>query len=141
MLATIGLAAVLHGGLAFAGSSRGRGADPTAELRAPFAGHATIGEQMRAAAHQRARTVARRRAHRFTIPPALARIAECESQSNPRSVGGGGMYRGAYQFSESTWASVGGKGDPVSASMEEQTRRAAALYAQSGPSQWPVCGA
>ena len=50
------------------------------------------------------------------------------------------MYRGAYQFSYSTWAAVGGKGDPAAASMEEQTRRAAILYSRSGPGQWPVCG-
>src|SRR5205807_9635881 len=114
------------------------------QLRAPIAGHATIAEEMRAAARERAHQVARRKrraAKAFTAPPALARIAECESHSNPRSVGGGGMYRGAYQFSESTWASVGGKGDPVNASMQEQTRRAAMLYDRSGASQWPVCGA
>jgi hypothetical protein len=70
----------------------------------------------------------------------LASIAECESGSNPRAVGGGGTYRGMYQFSLTTWRAVGGKGDPVNASVGEQTRRARILYARSGPGQWPVCG-
>ena len=130
----------MHAGIAFAGDSPQPPADLASQLRAPLAGHATIAGQMSAAADQ-AKRHKRKARHRFTAPPALARIAECESHSNPRSIGGGGMYRGAYQFSESTWASVGGRGDPVHASMEEQTRRAAMLYARSGPSQWPVCGA
>jgi hypothetical protein len=144
-LAVVSTAALLHAGIAFAGGpQKSDAADVASQLRAPIAGHATVAEQMRAAAREGARQVKPRkqRAHRrFTAPPALARIAECESHTNPRSIGGGGMYRGAYQFSESTWASVGGKGDPIDASMEEQTRRAAMLYERSGASQWPVCGA
>ena len=45
----------------------------------------------------------------------LASIASCESHGNPRAVGGGGTYRGMYQFSFSTWAVVGGSGDPAAA--------------------------
>ena len=75
----------------------------------------------------------------FRIPPILRRIADCESHGNPRSIGGGGLYRGAYQFTVDTYRSVGGRGDPAKASMAEQTRRAAILLARSGPSQWPVC--
>jgi hypothetical protein len=74
------------------------------------------------------------------IPAHLKAIAQCESGGNPRAIGGGGMYRGAYQFSYATWAAVGGKGDPAAASMEEQTRRAAILYARAGAGQWPICG-
>jgi hypothetical protein len=70
----------------------------------------------------------------------LAKVAQCESGGNPRAIGGGGTYRGAYQFDQATWASVGGTGDPASASMAEQTRRAAILYSRVGPSAWPVCG-
>jgi hypothetical protein len=70
----------------------------------------------------------------------LAKIAQCESGGNPRAIGGGGTYRGAYQFDQSTWASVGGSGDPAAASMAEQTRRAAILYSRVGASAWPVCG-
>jgi hypothetical protein len=71
----------------------------------------------------------------------LAKIAACESSGNPAAIGGGGRYRGAYQFDQSTWESVGGRGDPAQASMAEQTRRAAILYARVGPSAWPVCAA
>jgi soluble lytic murein transglycosylase-like protein len=73
-------------------------------------------------------------------PPHLAAIAACESGGNPRAVSAGGDYRGKYQFSPSTWAAVGGAGDPAAAPEAEQDRRAAILYARSGAGQWPVCG-
>ena len=69
--------------------------------------------------------------------PALAR---CESGGNPRAVSPGGTYRGLYQFSLSTWRSVGGAGDPIDASPDEQTYRAKVLYNRSGAGQWPSCG-
>jgi hypothetical protein len=74
------------------------------------------------------------------IPPQLDGIARCESHGNPRAISPGGTYRGKYQFSFSTWQSVGGKGDPASASETEQDRRAAKLYRTGGPGHWPVCG-
>ncbi len=74
------------------------------------------------------------------IPAALAGIAVCESGGDPRAVGGGGLYRGKYQFDLGTWASVGGSGDPAAAPEGEQDRRAAMLYARSGAAPWPVCG-
>jgi hypothetical protein len=77
---------------------------------------------------------------KVSVPPQLAAIAECESHGNPRSIGGGGLYRGKYQMTTSIWASVGGKGDPAAASEREQDLRAALLYNRSGPGQWPVCG-
>ena len=70
----------------------------------------------------------------------LQRIAYCESHGNPRAIGGGGAYRGKYQFSFGTWASVGGKGDPARASEAEQDRRAAMLLKRGGSGHWPVCG-
>lgn len=66
-------------------------------------------------------------------------LAQCESGGNPRSVGGGGLYHGLYQFSPSTWRSVGGTGLPSQASPEEQTKRAKMLQQRSGWGQWPVC--
>ena len=75
------------------------------------------------------------------IPPQLEQVAQCESHGDPHAIGGGGTYRGKYQFDMSTWASVGGHGDPAAAPEAEQDRRAAILYARSGPGQWPVCGA
>jgi peptidoglycan hydrolase-like protein with peptidoglycan-binding domain len=70
----------------------------------------------------------------------LERIAQCESGGNPQAIGGGGSYRGKYQFSRATWAALGGSGDPAAAPEAEQDRRAAMLYAQTGTSSWPSCG-
>jgi hypothetical protein len=70
----------------------------------------------------------------------LNAIAACESGGNPRAIGGGGAYRGKYQFSFGTWASVGGQGDPVAAPEREQDRRAAMLLKRGGRGHWPVCG-
>jgi soluble lytic murein transglycosylase-like protein len=75
-----------------------------------------------------------------TTPAHLQAIASCESGGNPRAIGGGGAYRGKYQFDQQTWASVGGSGDPAAASEAEQDRRAAILYSRAGASPWPVCG-
>ncbi len=69
-----------------------------------------------------------------------AAVARCESGGNPRAVSPGGRYRGLYQFSLSTWHSVGGSDDPINASPSEQTHRAQLLYARTGASSWPVCG-
>ena len=74
------------------------------------------------------------------IPGVLRTIAACESNGNPRAISPGGQYRGKYQFSFSTWRTVGGKGDPAAASETEQDRRAAILYRTGGPGHWPVCG-
>jgi hypothetical protein len=81
-----------------------------------------------------------RRDHAVAIPAHRAAIAACESGGNPRAIGGGGLYRGMFQFDQRTWNSVGGTGDPATASVAEQVKRAEILYAQSGPGQWPVCG-
>jgi peptidoglycan hydrolase-like protein with peptidoglycan-binding domain len=70
----------------------------------------------------------------------LQQIARCESGGNPHAIGGGGKYRGKYQFTRETWAAVGGSGDPAAAPEAEQDERAAALLARSGTGQWPVCG-
>jgi transglycosylase-like protein len=70
----------------------------------------------------------------------LDAIGECESGGDPHAVSAGGTYRGKYQFDYGTWASVGGHGDPATASEREQDYRAALLYERSGSSPWPVCG-
>jgi hypothetical protein len=72
--------------------------------------------------------------------PQLQAIAACESGGNPRAIGGGGAYRGKYQFDYGTWASVGGSGDPAAAPESEQDARAAMLLQRSGTTPWPVCG-
>jgi uncharacterized protein YabE (DUF348 family) len=69
-----------------------------------------------------------------------AALAACESGGRPDAVSASGTYRGMYQFSQSTWNSVGGVGDPAAASADEQTYRAQLLYQRSGAGQWPHCG-
>jgi hypothetical protein len=101
---------------------------------------------LRKSVRNAARDVREARERRFggapnvPIPAVLESIARCESHGNPRAISPGGTYRGKYQFSFSTWASVGGKGDPAAASETEQDRRAAILYRTGGPGHWPVCG-
>jgi hypothetical protein len=75
-----------------------------------------------------------------TTPAHLQAIAACESGGNPSAIGGGGAYRGKYQFDRQTWASVGGSGDPAAAPEAEQDKRAAMLYARAGAAPWPTCG-
>jgi hypothetical protein len=70
---------------------------------------------------------------------ALECIRSCESGGNYSTNTGNGYY-GAYQFSQSTWNSVGGTGVPSDAPPEEQDMRAQVLYEQSGSSPWPSCG-
>jgi uncharacterized protein YabE (DUF348 family) len=67
-----------------------------------------------------------------------AALAKCESGGNPRAVNPSGYY-GLYQFSLSTWHSVGGSGNPIDASPAEQTSRAEILYNKAGAGQW-TCG-
>jgi uncharacterized protein YabE (DUF348 family) len=67
-----------------------------------------------------------------------AALAKCESGGNPRAVNPAGYY-GLYQFSLSTWRSVGGSGNPIDASPAEQTARAQTLYNKAGAGQWG-CG-
>jgi hypothetical protein len=96
------------------------------------------------AKQKRAKEVRRKRAAKQAAAPAaspaLEAIAACESGGNPGAIGGGGAFRGKYQFDYGTWASVGGSGDPAAAPEAEQDRRAAMLLARSGSSPWPVCG-
>lgn len=68
-----------------------------------------------------------------------AALAQCESGGNPSAVSASGAYHGLYQFSVSTWKSVGGSGLPSQASAAEQTERAQILQARSGWGQWPAC--
>ncbi len=69
-----------------------------------------------------------------------AALRQCESGGDYTATSRTGKFRGAYQFSRSTWASVGGTGDPAAASPAEQDHRARLLYARDGHSPWPECG-
>ena len=90
---------------------------------------------------RRSLRILRRQTASASASPQLEAIAQCESGGDPPAIGGGGLYRGKYQFSYGTWQSVGGSGDPAAAPEAEQDRRAAILLARSGTGQWPVCGA
>jgi Transglycosylase-like domain/Putative peptidoglycan binding domain len=85
------------------------------------------------------RSVSRGGGSSVRVPPILRRIAECESGGNTRAIGGGGRYRGKYQFTIGTWRSYGGEGDPIDASEAEQDRVALRLYRARGTSPWPSC--
>jgi hypothetical protein len=96
-------------------------------------------------AERRAELRQKRRELYASLPGGVSRstleaIASCESGGDPTIVSSDGSYRGKYQFSFETWASVGGSGDPAAAPEAEQDYRAALLYAQSGSSPWPICG-
>lgn len=66
-------------------------------------------------------------------------LARCESGGNPRAVGGGGRYFGAFQFMLSTWRSLGYSGNPVDHDYATQKTAAQRLVARSGWGQFPVC--
>jgi hypothetical protein len=69
-----------------------------------------------------------------------AAVARCESGGNPAAVDPSGQHLGMYQFTRSTWASNGGRGDPRRASSAEQTRVAENVKRSQGMGAWPVCG-
>lgn len=66
-------------------------------------------------------------------------LARCESGGNPKSVGGGGRFYGAFQFSPSTWRSLGYSGLPTDHDYGTQLAAAQKLQARSGWGQWPHC--
>ncbi len=68
-----------------------------------------------------------------------AQLRQCESGGNYSTSTGNGYY-GAYQFSLSTWQSLGYTGLPSSASPATQDEAALRLANRSGFGQWPVCG-
>jgi hypothetical protein len=103
-----------------------------------------LGRAIRTLRKRIVRIRAELRARHAGLTPAvralLGRIAFCESKGNPRAIGGGGSFRGKYQFTYGTWRAVGGRGDPAAAPEAEQDLRAAMLLKRSGSSPWPVCG-
>jgi hypothetical protein len=77
----------------------------------------------------------------------LTHLRMCESHGNYQAVSASGSYRGAYQFARGTWNHVASHvlpayngTDPVAAPPYVQDAMARALWAQGGPSSWPVCG-
>ena len=75
------------------------------------------------------------------------KLRQCESANNYQSVSAGGRFRGAYQFSQSTWDWVAAQVapqlvgiDPIDAAPGDQDNMALNLYHMRGAGQWPVCG-
>lgn len=64
-------------------------------------------------------------------------IAECESNFNPRAVNqSNNAHFGLFQFKLATWEAMGGSGNPIDASPQEQFDRAKKLQAEAGWGQW-----
>ena len=77
----------------------------------------------------------------------LLKLRTCESTDNYAAVSAGGKYRGAYQFSQSTWNRVANDHfpwladtDPATVEPWWQDAMARALWTESGSSSWPHCG-
>ena len=68
----------------------------------------------------------------------LAALRGCESGGNYRANTGNGYY-GAYQFSASTWQSLGHGGRASDAAPHVQDEAALRLASTKGWSQWPAC--
>jgi hypothetical protein len=68
--------------------------------------------------------------------------AECESGRDPDAIGGGGTYRGAFQFMRSTWRTSPRSpgGDPTAWNYRTQAVVAVSLKREQGTAPWPVCG-
>ena len=64
-------------------------------------------------------------------------VAKCESNFNPRAVNqSNNAHFGLFQFKLQTWQNMGGSGNPIDASPQEQFDRAKKLQAEAGWSQW-----
>lgn len=70
---------------------------------------------------------------------ALAKLRACESGGNYANKKNP-LYRGAYQFSYSTWGNKYGVYDPADASPAQQDQAARELYVRRGWQPWPHCG-
>jgi Transglycosylase-like domain len=70
------------------------------------------------------------------------RTSMCESGGDPKAIGGGGKYRGAFQFTKPTWRSAPKSpgGDPIRYRWKTQAVVAVLLKHRVGSNPWPVCG-
>lgn len=74
-------------------------------------------------------------------------LRNCESHGRYEAVSANGVYRGAYQFLQSTWDGVADRHypwlvgrDPATVEPWWQDAMARALWSERGRSPWPVCG-
>jgi hypothetical protein len=70
------------------------------------------------------------------------KTSECESGRDPKAIGGGGKFRGAFQFMKSTWrhSPKSPGGDPIDYTYRTQAVVAVALKHRDGSGHWPNCG-
>ena len=112
---------------------------------------AAVAEAERIAAERAAAEAAAAEAAAATSRNAMgggwAALRRCESGGNYRAISANGTYRGAYQFSSSTWNSVASRNlphlvgvDPAAAAPADQDAMALALFRSSGSGPWPHCG-
>jgi Transglycosylase-like domain len=80
-------------------------------------------------------------------PAELSRLRQCESTDNYRAVSASGLYRGAYQFDQTTWNDVADRFfpwlvgvDPIDAEPWWQDAMTRALWSERGRQPWPICG-
>ena len=68
--------------------------------------------------------------------------SQCESGGDPDAIGSGGLYRGAFQFTRSTWKASPKSpgGDPIAYPYKTQAVVAVLLMHRDGTQHWPVCG-
>ena len=68
--------------------------------------------------------------------------SQCESGGDPNAIGGGGSFRGAFQFMKSTWRTSPKSpgGDPIDYDYRTQAVVAVMLKREMGSSPWPNCG-
>ena len=114
--------------------------DPTA---LDWEGVARIAQHQAAARAARNKPRPRPTPQPHATPPAgggdvWARLRQCENGGSYTSKDGD-YYRGAYQFKQSTWESLGYTGDPADAPPAVQDEAARRLQARSGWLQWPRC--
>ena len=77
----------------------------------------------------------------------LGRLRDCESTDNYQAISRSGLYRGAYQFDQTTWDDVAGRHfpwllglDPITVEPWWQDAMARALWSERGKQPWPICG-
>ncbi len=77
----------------------------------------------------------------------LARLRDCESTDNYLAISRSGLYRGAYQFDQTTWNGVAERHfpwligiDPIDVAPWWQDAMTRALWSERGKQPWPICG-
>lgn len=114
-----------------------------AAVEAQLAEEARLAAEAEAARAAEARKKAAARAAAQPRPAVTgdvwSRLAQCESGMTNANTGNG--YYGYFQFSATTWRSVGGSGLPTDHDYATQLHFAQILQQRSGWGQWPACSA